>query len=531
MKSMDRCFQDYLKGRISRREFIHYMLALGVSMSAIASMLSSPKAARAAETPKRGGRVRAAFTTARPEDTLDPAKALYTQDYARGFQIYNTLVKASENLTPEPELAESWDAKPGAKEWTFKIRKGVEFHNGKTLTAEDAVYSLSRHLGEDSKSPAKPLLSAIEEIKAQDKHTLYIRLKSPNADLPMILGEMHMHIIPDGFEDFDNAIGTGPFKLKVFKPGVRSITVRNPNYWREGLPYLDEVETFGIPDPVARVNALLSEDVDLMMELDPKLIPVIESAPNAQISRAKGGRLTLFAMLCDRPPFDNLDLRLAMKYLIDRENYLKAINRGYGEIAKDHPVCSVDPMYCADIPTRPYDPDKAKHHLKKAGLETFDFTLHASTAAGVTAVDGALVYQQSAAKGGVNLDVRREPVDGYWSTIWMKMPFSMSSWNLRPTADLMLSISYKSDAPWNETFWKREDFDKVLLEARAELDVAKRKEMYCTLMSMISEDGGVIIPVIPDTLDGISSKVKGLVPNPTGNLGGFRFSEAIWLDT
>jgi peptide/nickel transport system substrate-binding protein len=113
----------------------------------------------------------------------------------------------------------------------------------------------------------------------------------------------------------------------------------------------------------------------------------------------------------------------------------------------------------------------------------------------------------------------------------MKMPFSMSSWNLRPTADLMLSISYKSDAPWNETFWKREDFDKVLLEARAELDVAKRKEMYCTLMSMISEDGGVIIPVIPDTLDGISSKVKGLVPNPTGNLGGFRFSEAIWLDT
>ena len=528
MKNTDRCFKDYLEGRITRRDFIRNMVYLGVSMSAITSMLTSPSTALAS-TPKRGGRIRVALNTSSPKDTFDPILALSTADYGRVFQIYNPLVKALPNLTPEPELAESWDVKPGAKEWIFKIRKGVEFHDGKSLSATDVVYSFQRHLQEGSKSAAKPVLKEIDELKAQDKHTLYVKLKTPNADLPMIFSELHMQIIPEGFKDFSNPVGTGPFKIKVWKPGVRCIAERNSNYWREGLPYIDEVETFPILDLGARVNALIAGDVELCMDLPQKLASVVEKAPNAKIVQTKGGRLTMYAMICEMPPFDSPDVRLAMKYLIDREKFLKSLYRGYAEIAADQPISSVDPMHCDSIKPRPYDPDKAKFHLKKAGHENLKVTLHTSDTAGVTAVDGALLYQQQAAKGGVTIDVKREPADGYWHNIWRKRAFSATAWTMRPTADLLLTIVYKSDAPWNETRWRRTDFDKILVEARAELDIAKRKEMFCTMLTMISDDGGAIIPAIPYTLDAVSTKVEGIIPNPTGYLGGYRYAETVWL--
>lgn len=527
MKNTDVCYKDYLEGKITRRDFIRNMIYLGVSMSAITSMLTSAPKALAA-TPTRGGRIRLALSTSSPSDTFDPPIAMNIGTYTRLHMIYNPLLKALPDLTAEPEIAESWDVKPGAKEWIFKIRKGVEFHNGKSMTASDVIYSIQRHMDPKSKSVVKALFDEIDELKVQDKHTLYIRLKSPNVDLPMIFTESRMQIIPEGFVDFNNPVGTGPFKIKEWKPGVRCIVVRNPNYWRKGLPYVDEIESFGILDPIARTNALLAGDVDVMMDLPHRLIPVIEKSSNAKVIKTEGGRLVSFVMQCNMPPFDNPDVRLAMKYLIDREQYVKSIYSGYAEEVADQPISRIDQMYCHGL-KRPYDPDKAKFHLKKAGHENLKVELHTSETPGATAVDGALLYQQHAAKGGVTIDVKREPSDAYWDRIWRKKPFAASSNATRITANMMLTFAYSADSPWNESAWIRRDFTKILLESRGEANMAKRKEMYCTMLRMISDDCGSVIPAIPHTLDAALTRVEGIIPNATGNLGGFKFAETVWL--
>ena len=518
-------------GRISRREFTSRLLALGLTMPAIGTILAAPVPAAAAVTPKRGGRVRLAFEQTSADNTLDPVGMTTTTDGTRGFQIYNPLFRISPKLTPEPELAESWETNATADDWVFKLRKGVEFHNGKALTAADVVYSMSRHMGEESTSAAKALLSEVTAVTAEDKHTVRFKLASPNADLPIYLGDYHTQIVPESFTDFDNAIGTGPFKVKTFVPGVRAIFARNENYWKEGLPYLDEIESFGIPDVVARTNAFLSGDVDVMMGLDPKTLDKINANPDVEIVSARSGSYWLFVMRRDSPPFDNVDAALAVKYLQDRELILKNILKGYGQIGNDHPIAPTDPFYCHEIPVRPYDPDKAKFHLKKAGLDSLEVTLHTSTSPGVGAIDAALLLQQSAAKGGVKIKVQREPSDGYWSNVWMKRPFVMSGWNARPTADLMFTTAYTSAAPWNETFWKNGAFDKLLIEARGTLDVAKRKQLFCEMQRLIHEDGGAAVPAFSDYLDGKSAKVKGFVPHPAGALSGFQIGETLWLDT
>ena len=168
-----------------------------------------------------------------------------------------------------------------------------------------------------------------------------------------------------------------------------------------------------------------------------------------------------------RRPFDNNDLRLALKYGIDREDMVKKILRGYGKIGNDHPVPEFDPFYAADIPQRPYDPDKAKFHFEQVGRHRADHARRSPTPRSPGAVDAATLYKEHLAKAGITLDVLREPADGYWSNVWMVKPFCASYWGGRPTADLMLSVAYKSDAAWNKSFWKRPQLRPAAASRRA----------------------------------------------------------------
>jgi peptide/nickel transport system substrate-binding protein len=231
-----------------------------------------------------------------------------------------------------------------------------------------------------------------------------------------------------------------------------------------------------------------------------------------------------FPMRCDTDPFTNNDLRLALKYGIDREDIVKKILRGYGKTGNDHPIPSFDPFHADDLPQRPYDPDKAKFHFQKAGVSG-PVALHVADAAFTGAVDAATLYKEHLAKAGITLDLVREPSDGYWSNVWMVKPFVASYWGGRPTADLMLSVAYQSDAAWNESFWKRPQFDQLLMQARGELDNAKRKQMYHDLQVMVHEDGGEVIPMFNNMLFGARKEVAGLVRSPV--LTGLRCGEQL----
>ena len=204
-------------GKISRREFIGRTAALGMTTAIATTMAGS--IAKAA--PKRGGHLRAGIGHGSTTDSLDPGVYDHVFTQSMNFALHNHLAEIGESGNLEPELAESWEASSDATTWTFKLRKGVEFHNGKSLTADDVVASINYHRGEDAKSAAKPLLAAIEDIQADGKDTVVVRLSGGNADFPFVISDYHVPILPseNGVIEFESGNGTGGFILESFEDG------------------------------------------------------------------------------------------------------------------------------------------------------------------------------------------------------------------------------------------------------------------------------------------------------------------------
>lgn len=511
---------------ISRRDFNRSLLAGTAALATGAGLPMSSALAQAA--PKKGGRLRIAAHTQSAKETLDPSKYVASTEYARGHMFYNGLVRLDEKAQAQPELAESFEASSDAKKWVFKLRKGITFHDGSSLTTNDVIYSIMRHKDEKVASAARTLAADIESVKADGPDTIVVQLSQPNADMGIILGGFHFMILKEGTTEFTTAIGTGPYKCKEFKPGIRVVGVRNENYFKNGRPYIDEIEHFGIGDPVARTNALLSGDVQMISDLRPNAMEDVKKAGMVVFS-TQCPRFIDFAMMCDRPPTSNLDLRLAVKNLLDRERILNTILKGQGVIANDHLVMPTSDLYNTSLPQRKLDIDKAKFHLKKAGMENGRLEVHVTEAA-PNSIEMGLQLQQDAAKAGLTIDLKREPADGFWANIWMKRAMVSVSWNPRPTYNIMHTLMCRSDAKWNDTAFKNERLDMLIDESRRTLDKAKAKELSWETQKIIHEEGGRALACFQNYIDGLSPKVKGLVPIPTGNLMGFNFADSVWLD-
>jgi peptide/nickel transport system substrate-binding protein len=480
-------------------------------------------------TPRRGGRIRVASLSSSNADTLDPARGALSTDYSRHYSIYSGLTQYDSRLDPQLALAESISDERRTL-WTIKLRKGVEFHDGKSLTSADVVYSLLRHKLPATASKMKAVAEQFAEVRATGIHEVQIRLASANADLPAILAASHFLIIKDGTTDFRTAVGTGPYRCQEFSPGIRTILTRSPNYWKHGRPYLDEIELIGIPDESARVNALLSGDVNLIIAVNPRSTRRILASSAHRVHETPSGLYSDLIMRQDAMPTGNPDFVLAMKYLFDRELIRKALYRGFATIANDHPIPPSNRYYNAEIPQRAHDPERARFLLKRAGLLGVRLPVYASPAADAS-VDMGSLLQESAAGIGLRLAVNRVPADGYWSNHWMKHPLGFGNTNPRATADLLFSLLFKSDAPWNESGWKNAQFDQLVVAARGEADERKRKQMYGDMQQLVHDHCGVCIPVFSSLVDGIDRRLRGYQSIPIGGLMGYSFADYLWLDS
>jgi peptide/nickel transport system substrate-binding protein len=527
MRELDYWKSQHLLGRISRRQFLGRATALGAS-SGLISVLAAQTDAYAADTPRKGGTLRIGAAGGSTTDSLNPASWTDTVTLLCGFSICNFLVENGADNKPIPELAESWEAKPGAAQWVFNLRKGVQFSNGKEFDADDAIYSLNLHRGE-TKSGASGPMKAISDIKKLDKNQIQITLESADADLPYVLSDYHLVMVPNGYSDWTKLIGTGAFTVETFDPGVRVSLKRNAKFWKTDRGYLDGCEITVIADNSARMNALISGQVDVIHRVDPKTVTVLKKSPSIEIVQAPGGWHAILPMFCDTAPYNNVDLRMALKYAIDRPQVLKTMFAGFGNIGNDHPIPKGDPFHHSQLPQTAYDPDKAKFHFKKAGLTDPAILISASDAAFNGAVDMATLYQASAGKAGIKIDVKKEPADGFWDNVWLKAPFITSYWGGRPAATEMLGVAYKSDAPWNDTHWKVPKFDALLSDARAELNETKRKEYIWAMQEMLHSDGGALIPVFRDWIDAHNSKVGGHTPHSGFDFDNGRIAEKAWL--
>jgi peptide/nickel transport system substrate-binding protein len=399
------------------------------------------------------------------------------------------------------------------------------------MDAEDVIFSINHHRGKESKSPAKVLVDPITDIKIDGKHTVVVTLREGNADFPYLMSDYHLPIVPKGTTDFEDGMGTGGYILVKHEPGVGALAKRNPNYWKEGRAHFDEVETIGINDASARINALKTNQVDVIPRPDLKTVHLLKKSPGIQVVKTNGLKHYTIPMNTDFEPYGNNDVRLALKYAIDRKALLKTILRGHGMVGNDHPISPANRYYASELPQREYDPEKSKYHMKKAGLTGHTFNLHTADAAFPGAIDVAILYKEHAAKAGINIEIVQEPNDGYWTDVWLKKEWCFSFWWGRPTEDWMFSSGYAEGAHWNAGHWKHEKFNKLLKDARAELDEKKRRDMYVEMQRIVRNEGARVIPLFPADLLAATTRLK--FENVAANIefDGFKLPERWWFES
>ena len=518
---------DALARGASRRDVLKLLAGAGMALASSAGIVTLAEAA-VAQRPRYGGRVRVASATSSIADTLDPAKLANQTDYARSRMLYSCLTCFDAQLAPQPALAERFGTEDALR-WVFRLRRGVVFHDGKPLHADDVVFSLMRHKDPATVSKVKVFADQIESVRALSPDEVEVRLHQANADFPATLATFWFAIVPAGTRDFNRGIGTGPFKLKEFKRGLRSVTVRNPNYWRNGRPYVDEIELSGLGDEGARVNALLSGDLDLVAAIDPRSVRRVEQSRGYRVFRQSSGQYSNLAMRQDIAPGRNRDFVRAIQLLFDRKRMVESVALGNAIVANDQPIHPSNRFWFAGLPQREADLDQARYHFQRTGLGSTPIPVVASPVANYS-VEMTLALQQAARKIGMSLQLQRMPPDGYWSNHWGKSPVGWGNVNPRPNADTLLTQFFKSDAINNDAHWQDPKFDQLLLAARSEIDEARRKALYADMQVMIHEKGGVVIPLFIPSLDAHSARLKGLSVIPVGGLMGYEFAEHVWWE-
>ena len=504
--AIDRLAEAARQGRISRRSFMQYSLAAGMTASAATGLWTS--SARAA--PSRGGHFRLGAHDGNTSDTHDPGTYLSFSmiQLAHTFRSYLTLIEP--DGSNGPDVATEWSATPDAKEWTFKLNDKATFHSGRKVTANDVVASMNHHRGEDSTSAAAALLKDVEDITDNGDHSVTFRLASGNADLPWLMTDYHLAICPandDGSIDWKSGDGCGPYKLETAEMGVNYRLVRHEDWHLDGA-YFDEVTITVLNDPNARQTALVTGDVDAITQLELKTLALLQRDPNIEIDNVPSAAAITMPMFCDVEPFNDVKVRNALKLSMNRQDIIDKIAFGTATMGNDFHHSPAMPYYPEGLDQLSYDPDKAKALLAKAGAEGLSIDLSTTDSIFSGAVDMCVLYAEQAKAAGINIRVVREPSDGYYSDVWLKKPFCAVAWGARPTPDVMYSLAYKDDADWNESYWQNARFNELLLQGKSELDDGKRAEIYREMAVIARDDGGTIIPFFRNFVYGRRSNVQ-----------------------
>ncbi len=480
--------------------------ALGLSASAASGLWSRAQAS----TPKKGGHAKFGLLGGNTSDSMDGATYIDTVMICVARACRDSLVEVGQDNSAQPGLAESWEASEDAKTWRFKLRAGVEFSNGKSLTTEDVINSVNTHRGEDSQSGAKGVFSGIADIKA-DGDVVEFKLNEGNADFPFLLTDYHMNVAPtvDGKADVLSMHGTGLYQIENFDPGIRISMKRAPNAWQQDkFGFFDSAEVIVISDGTARQNAILTQSVDAINRPDLRAMEVVKRAPHLAIQDVPSNLMFTAPMRVDTEFFNDNNVRMAIKHGINRQELLDKVLFGYGSLGNDNPIGPGFKYHAPDIVQNTYDPDKAKFYMKQAGLDSHTVPLHTSDTAFVGANDAAQLIASSLAGVGINVNVIREPQDGYWSNVWNAKPWCNCYWGSRPVEDMILSIQYLSDAPWNDTVSKDPRVDELITSARAELDETKRAGQYREVQELVSQNFGNVVWAFGSDVAVVNKKIS-----------------------
>jgi peptide/nickel transport system substrate-binding protein len=529
--------EQVARGGLTRREILERGAALGLAAGAAAALGETAQAASlATPKPKRGGTLRVALIGGSADkDNLDPHAVSGSAELSQSARqlVFSKLTDMRPDGSFALQLAASIEPNKNATVWKVKVKKGVVFQDGSPLTIDDVIWTYKRIL-----NPSDPTMAAARGnidmidpngITKVDKYTMTVKLKRPWSDMFSAFGQRYLSIIKNGTQPpftVQNFIGTGAFSLTGWTPGTHYTYAANRNYFESGKPYLDALDIVGIPDPVARVNALVAGQVDCICSVPSAQISLLKNA-GRKIIVNPGGSWTPLVMNTNAAPFNDPRVRQAMKLLIDRHQAMTSAAGGYAELGNDL-FARHDPLYAKSIPQRAFDPQKAKALLKAAGALNDPFTLYTSDAV-TGAVPLALVFAQGAKKAGIKVNVQTVPASSFWDTTWGHQPFTFSSWGYRSffTQWVQSFASFNpQETQWNDS--KQHRASRLVYAAAATSDPAKQREYTAEAQQLQWDDGGYIIPYFSQTIDASTSKVHGIQPHVFPFLSWYRMWN-FWL--
>lgn len=452
--------------------------------------------------------------------SFDPALFENIEVYPFGFAVYDGLVWVDAQLTPQPMLAERWEASADGLQWTFHLRSAVTFHHGSPFTAADVAYTFTRLLNPALGSPMQPVLSFIQQVEAVDEQTVRFHLAAPNVDLPLLLAAPQLRILPHDYSLerlMSTPSGTGPFIFNEFRSGEHIHYVRNPDYWAAERIAIAELWHIYMPSFDEQIDALVRGDLDLLLEIDPGQIAQLQENPDIVVSRTPSGRYQNLAMLVKNPPFHDNRVRQALKACIDRTALQQQVLQGRGAIGYDHPIAPISPFFSA-INTPPPDIERARTLLTEAGYPN-EIQLQLLTADALPGmVQLAYAVQAMAQPAGIRIEVIEAKVPSaiYFSDYWGVVPFYVSSWEFRPSIYETFAIAYHSNAAWNESGWSSPALDKLLDDAQGEADQEQRQTLYSQAAQLLMEEGAVMIPYFQPVLTAMRRTLQGFTPHPAG---------------
>ncbi|MBF0276190.1 MAG: ABC transporter substrate-binding protein [SAR324 cluster bacterium] len=555
--------QQVKKGKLSRREFIINSALLGLSATAAYSLVGLKEfgiPAAHAQTPKKGGTLRVSMQV---QEMTDPATFDWTEKSNVARHIGEYLTMWGEDNVTRPYLAESWSTSDDLTEWTFKLRKGVKWHNGDEFNADDVIFNFTRWLDPKTGSSNIGLFSSMVEsfdtgkkdkdgkavmskrmidgaITKIDDYTVKFKTSSATLSFPENLFNyptmiMHRDFEKNGKDFSKKPIGTGPYTLEEFKIGERAVLKRTGMpYWGEKLdnPYiggpvfLDKIQyvDHGKPGPTV-IGAYASGQVDAIYAFDIAQQQMVESLPDTTIYTASSSITGVMRMRVVEKPFDNKKLRQAVQACCDIDAFSKLIFGGRANVGEHHHVAQIHPEYF-ELPKPKQNIEKAKKLLAEAGYPNgIELTMAIGNTSGEWQTQVGEILKQQAAQAGITINLNVMPSAKFWE-IWDKAPFGLTEWTHRPLGVMVLGLAYRSGVPWNETGYNNPEFDKALSEAETIADPAQRKAKMEKVQKILQEDAIMVQPVWVPSFALANNKVKGYTAHPTR----YHLYHKVWID-
>jgi len=453
------------------------------------------------------------------KNSLDPAQQPSSQNSLNVNLTYDRLTTEDDNWKVLPDLATSWKSNKLGTVWTFNLRKGVTFSDGKPFTSKDVVWTFQRVINPKTGSEGAPQMSFLTPsgIKATGPYTVTFTTKKPVAELPLLITNKNTFITEAGVPTATlrtKGAGTGPFIPQDFSPTKQVQTfVRNPHYWKAGLPKAECIQLYVIQEASSMLAALQTGQVNFSQQVDYSVVPVLQKDSKVHLLTTGPSTSMTMPMWVDTTPFKDVRVRQAMKKVVDRKQMVATVLHGFGVVGDDNPVPPTSPDAWRHTVPGP-DIAGAQKLLAAAGYSSSNpLKVDLYTADVIPAiVNMTQLFKQQAAKAGIQVNVITGPASEYWDNVWLKHPLEISAWSARP-AGLALSIAYLQNAPYPETHWKVAGYDALIKKANTTVNPAARRKVYQQAEKMLTLSGGEIIPMFQRVVAAQRSNCSGYTPS------------------